>query len=440
MASAERRPRIVVLTQYYFPETGFITRDVAERLAESADVVVITTQPNFPLGRFFPGTFSWLPRRTVESNGVVVWRLPIVPDHSTSKLRRMVSYLSFALGAGIVAPFVGGRADTVWIYQTPPTTALAGLWFRVVMGSRIVFTVADLWPESLLAASLISAGPASRALFAFRRFTNRLAHRVICSTQTTLERFASEGVVRTRMRFVPVWVEGIPDPLPLHAEEGAEPRIVYVGNLGPVQELAAAVKAAAILERAGTPIRFEIYGSGTEESALHDLARSLKTSTVHFGGRVAPDDAFRLTAGATAQLISLRATPLLAGTIPSKLVFGLAAGSPMLAGLPGESGEIAKASGCALMFDPQQPETLAEAVRHLLSTTPEDRLRMREAARRTYATLFERQRSLRAYEEELLFSRDPTATSYAEVDQGDRTAVDHASALSESSNQTRRRT
>ena len=65
---------------------------------------------------------------------------------------------------------------------------------------------------------------------------------------------------------------------------------------------------------------------------------------------------------------------------------------------------------------------------------------MREAARLTYATFFERQRSLRAYEEELLLSRDQVATSSTDVDEGRRTAVDHASALSESSNHTRRRT
>ena len=46
----------------------------------------------------------------------------------------------------------------------------------------------------------------------------------------------------------------------------------------------------------------------------------------------------------------------------------------MLAGLSGEAGDVARASGCALMYDPERPETLAEAVRCLAATTPEGRL------------------------------------------------------------------
>src|SRR5436305_1120071 len=98
-----RRPRILIITMYYLPEPNFITADVARALTAVGDVTVITAHPNYPYGRFYPGTRFWRPTRSVE-NGVTVWRLPFVPDHSSSVLRRGFSYLSFALIAGVFAP------------------------------------------------------------------------------------------------------------------------------------------------------------------------------------------------------------------------------------------------------------------------------------------------------------------------------------------------
>ena len=97
--------------------------DVAELMAAHARVTVITAHPNYPAGKFYPGTRWWRPVRS-EENGVTVWRLPMVPDQSTSVLRRALSYLSFLVALTVWAPFVAGRPSVVWVYQTPFTTAV----------------------------------------------------------------------------------------------------------------------------------------------------------------------------------------------------------------------------------------------------------------------------------------------------------------------------
>src|SRR5580704_13654027 len=113
-----RRPRVLVITQMYAPEPNFITQDVASALSLDADVTVITSHPNYPYGRFYPGTQFWRPVKAYEGN-VVVWRLPMYPDHGLSPLKRLLSYVSFTVMAMLVAPWVARRPDVIWVYQTP---------------------------------------------------------------------------------------------------------------------------------------------------------------------------------------------------------------------------------------------------------------------------------------------------------------------------------
>jgi colanic acid biosynthesis glycosyl transferase WcaI len=143
MMNTPRRPRILVITQVYAPEPNFITRDVAQALAIDGDVTVITSHPNYPYGRFYPNTRFWRPVKTREGN-VVVWRLPMYPNHGLSTLKRLLSYLSFTLAAMTMAPFVAGRPDVVWVYQTPFIVACAALPFKLLCGQKASWLLA--WP------------------------------------------------------------------------------------------------------------------------------------------------------------------------------------------------------------------------------------------------------------------------------------------------------
>lgn len=423
-----RAPRVLVLTMYYRPEPNFITADVAERLAGRARVTVVTAHPNYPLGRFYEGTVRpWWPRRTVE-NGVTVWRLPVIPDHSRSRVRRLVSYLSFMAGATLFAPFVAGRPAAVWVYQTPFTTGVAALFFKWFRGARVVFTCADLWPESFGAAGVVSSGAAMRALFAYSRWINRAADRLVCSTRSTLERYARDGVPRDRMSYVPVWVDGSPrGALASPETEAAEapagpPSVVYAGNLGPAQALETVVLAAAELRRRGVDVVFDFYGTGMSEESLRALAAERGADNVRFHGRVAPDVAFRASERALAQVVSLKPSPLFRMTIPSKLPFSFAAGTPVLCGLQGEPAELAEASGGALAFDAEDPASLAAAVERLLATPPAARREMRRRLRAYFREHFAPEALISAYEEEILAppeaparrGRGPAAAAHGE--------------------------
>jgi colanic acid biosynthesis glycosyl transferase WcaI len=391
----------LVLTQYYRPVPNFVSADVAALLRRHGSVTVVTAHPSYPQGRFYPGTRWWQPERKVEE-GVVVWRLPMIPDQSQSVLRRTVSYVSFLLVALVWAPFVGGRPRVVWVYQTPFTTAIAALWFKLVWGSRLVYTCADLWPESLSAADVTRSGGLMRVLFAYRRWSNRWADAIICATRGTLARFADEGIPPAKLHHVPVWVDGTDASAGgvCANYNGKETRsIVYAGNLGPAQQLDTVIRAAAILNGSEPGLTFDLYGTGSAEAGLRNLADSLGAGNVRFHGRVIPETAFDASRCAVAQIVSLRPAPLFRMTVPSKLAFCFAASAPLLYGLEGEAAEIAAGSGGGVPFTPGCPDSLVAAVRDLLARPAEERRRMRAALRACFEHRFSREKLLARYEE-----------------------------------------
>lgn len=408
-AQPPKRAGLLVLAFHYRPEPNFITTDVAESMTSRFDVTVIAPHPNYPLGRFYPGTKFWRIQRSVE-NGVRVWRIPYFPDHSLSSLRRTASYLSFVLMAATVAPFVAGRPGTVWVYHGPFMTVLAGLWFKLVYGSRLVVTTADLWPESLIASGLGTPSFVVRILLGYRRFVNRLADEHICSTRGTVDTFRREGIAERRLSYVPVWVDGV-GQAGTHPGPGGRSEIVYAGNLGPAQPLDVVVRAAAILQREGVDVHFAFYGSGTREAELRALAESEGASNVTFHGRVSPEKAFAVSSAALAQIVALQPSPAFDMTVPSKLFSAFAAASPLIFSLAGEAALLARESGAALEFDARNPDSLAAAIKKILAMTAQERTEMRQRLQSYYESNFARELLLERYREVLGRTASPATAA-----------------------------
>jgi colanic acid biosynthesis glycosyl transferase WcaI len=287
-----------------------------------------------------------------------------------------------------------------------------------VLRSRFVLTCADLWPESFVASGVMRQNPLMRLFFAYSAWLHRRADFVICSTRGTLERCHRDGVPREKLAYVPVWVQGIGEAGAGAGSAGGR-RIVYAGNLGPAQKLDTLVRAAALMYDAGMDVSVDMYGSGAAEEELRALSSRLGAANVMFHGRVSPDEAFRLSSGAFAQVVSLQPSALFRETIPSKLPFAFAAGAPVLYGLEGEAAAVAAESGGGIAFDANDPESLVAAVNELLSRSDAERERMRGALREYYERNFARETLLARYRQILRGRRyEPRETVVPRTESG----------------------
>src|SRR5204863_636072 len=118
-------------------------------------VTAITALPNYPTGRFYPGTRVRLWSREIL-DGVRVVRLPLFPDHSRSALRRCLNYGSFALSAMTLGLAFAGPLDVLYVEHPPLITGLAAWVLSMAKRAPFLFRVNDLWPESVESTGMVT--------------------------------------------------------------------------------------------------------------------------------------------------------------------------------------------------------------------------------------------------------------------------------------------
>ena len=145
--------KLLVVSQYFWPENFRINELVSQLVAEGLKVTVLTGKPNYPEGKFFPGNRAWGIRHACHAGAEVI-RLPLAPRGSRSGLRLAINYLSFVLAGYFLAPFAlrGAQFDAVFVYAPSPLLqALPAILLAWLKRAPLIVWVQDLWPESLSA-------------------------------------------------------------------------------------------------------------------------------------------------------------------------------------------------------------------------------------------------------------------------------------------------
>ena len=357
--------RILILTQYFWPE-NFRINDVVEGLTSRGHAVTVYTGlPNYPGGRFFDG-YGWLGPFRQEFKRAEVRRVPLIARGSSGSLRLALNYLSHALMATLLAPFqLRGEFDAILVYEpSPMTIGVPARALRALKGAPLLFWVQDLWPESLSATGAVR----SRALLALVdrliKWIYRGCDRVLVQSEAFVASVHAHGVPLERIRYLPNSAEDFYRKLKPEAE-GELPRgfrVMYAGNIGAAQDFATLLAAAERLR--GEPhIQWIVLGDGRMREWVAGEVKRRGLDNVHLLGPRPAESMPRYFAHADVLLATLRREPIFAYTIPSKIQSYLACGRPVIAAMEGEGGRIIRSAGAGWAVAPEDPGALAEAVR-----------------------------------------------------------------------------
>lgn len=383
---------IGLITQWYPPEPTFITGELARELAvRGHEVRVLTTYPNYPDGRVYPGYRQRWNYRTVSGN-VTVRRVPVYPSHDSSAVGRAANFLSFAATSSVAATRYLASVDAVYVYHPPATAFAAAAGARLIGRTPIVLHVQDMWPESVTASSMTPPGYPGRLLDQILAATMRRLYRtasgIAVIAPSMAELLIERGADPDKVRVVLNWTdERLFRPVPVtdsaRAAIGHRGRctVMFAGNIGPFQRVTTAIRAAAAMDGR---VDLVMVGSGVDEPAARRLAQELGATNVRFLGRRPPGEMAALYAAADYQLICLRDLPGLRGTVPSKLQAALACGSPVIVSAGGDAARTVESAGAGLTCPPEDPQALAERFATAAALPPEARTAMATRARQTY--------------------------------------------------------
>jgi colanic acid biosynthesis glycosyl transferase WcaI len=401
--------RLLIVSQYYWPE-NFRINDLAARLrARGHRISVLTGLPNYPSGRFFDGYRLTGPFRQRHGD-VPLRRVPLAPRGSARGWRLALNYLSFAVSASLLGPFVVPHdIDAIFVFApSPPTVAVPALVLGALRRRPVVLWVQDLWPEALVAVDAIRSPLILRAVGRFVGALYRRCDLILGQSPAAVAaiRARAGAGAADRVRYLPCSAEDdYLAPLPPGAtskfgELGVPAgfRLLFAGNLAAAQDLDTLLDAADRL-RARADIQWVFLGDGRRRDWLaSEIDRRGLRSTVHLLPRHPLSDMPAFFADAGALVVSLKDAPGFTETIPSKVQAYLASGRPIVGALSGEGARVIRESGAGVTCPPGDPAALAETVAGLAARSGADRDAMGRLGRDYYYQHFDRDRLIEQLE------------------------------------------
>jgi glycosyltransferase involved in cell wall biosynthesis len=386
--------RVLILSQYFWPE-NFRFNELAVELARRGHAVtVLTGVPNYPHGSVF-ASYRQAPAEFSALEGVDIVRVPMVARGKGYR-RLALNYLSFALSASVLGAWKlrGRRFDHVFVCQTSPgTVGLPGVVISRLKRARLMLWVQDLWPESISAVGAVRSSLLLAPIAAFMAWVYRRCDHVFSQSRAFIPLLNARAASRSRVSYLPNWGDGRAEDgmaaRPIAAEgdgkEGFD--IYYLGNLGHAQGFAAVLDAVEAAGEDGT--RWHFVGAGSAAGWMaEEVARRGLEARVRFHGLVAADQLPRFYRQADALLVTLKADPLFAMTVPSKIQSYLATGVPIVAMLDGEGARVVEEAGAGVTCPAGDSAALVAAVRRLRALPRLARHAMGESAKRYYDSQF----------------------------------------------------
>ena len=390
--------RILILTQWYPPEPQKLLADLAQSLSGLGhQVEVLTGFPNYPSGQLYPGyRIRFFQKEMLDAVPVV--RVPLYPDHSRSSLKRVVNYVSFALAATLIGPWLVKRPQVIFVLHPPLTVGLPAWVISRLYRAPFVFNVQDLWPETLAATGMLDNSRVLALVVRVAQWVYRVSARVIVISPGFRRNLIGRGVPADKVQVVSNWVDTahyrpVARDNTLARRYGLHDRfnVLFAGVVGRAQGLDVILKAAVLL-RDLPGVQFVVAGDGVDLEELKAAAEQMNATNVVFLGRLPEAAMPGLFAIADVLLVHLKNLPLFRITIPHKILSYMSSGRPVLAAVAGDAADVVQSAEAGLVCPPEDPAALAATVRQFVRMPAQDREDMGRRGRQAAVDLYSRQR------------------------------------------------
>lgn len=359
---ATRKPRLLVLNQYYWPgveATAHLLHELCSTLIDDFDVTVVTGM--LPLPDVSPGTSI--------VDGVRVVRVQSSAYERTRLSRRGFNYLTYLLQA-LRAGLRLERPDLIFCMTDPPMVADIGVVLARRFRVPLVVASQDVFPEAAIELGRLDNAFLVALLRKLVGFYLVRADRVIAIGETMRQRLQEKGAPADRLRVIPNWVqtEALTPRLrdnPWAREHGLVDKFVVMhsGNVGHAQDLDALVRAASFL-RDLDDLAIVIVGAGARHAELVALADRLEIDSIQFLPYQPRELLPESLSSADLHIVGL-AKGLAGYVVPSRLYGIMSVGRPVIVAAEemSETAQLVESVDCGIVVPPGRPELITQTIR-----------------------------------------------------------------------------
>lgn len=386
--------KILVISQYYYPEPFRIT-DICESLVKKGHrVTVLTGNPNYPDGFIYQGYENKYSFEVI--NGVNVIRSKIYP-RKKGNVNLFLNYISFPIKTRKLVKKIDKDFDVVFVNQLSPVmSAIPGIKYAKKNNKKICLYCLDLWPESLVSGGIKENGIIYKFFNKIAKKIYKKMDKILISSKSFADKFA-EYNIETKY-------------LPQYAEEGftfiSEERkkdgffqVVFAGNIGEMQSVETIILAANELKNYKNII-FNIYGSGSNYDNIYKLKEDLGLNNVLIHGRKDISEMPSIYFHSDVMLVTLKKDDLISKTLPGKVQTYMAARRPIIGAIDGETKEIIKEAQAGYVCEAENYKELSKLI--LFASKDENLIKKGNNGRKYYDENFAKEKVLDRLEAILL--------------------------------------
>ncbi len=390
--------KILVVTQYFWPEE-FRINDICEGLLnEGHEVEVLTGMPNYPDGKIFTGYSTFGPYKE-NHKGIKVRRIPVIPRGKNSSIMLLLNYLSFMLVASIRILFMlFKKYDRVFMFQTSPITAAipAIIYSKIKKVSSYIY-IQDIWPETFYTIVPINNEKVRKTFKKVCTSIYKCFDKILISSRGFKDILCTSGVDESKVIYFPQWAEDLYTNK-VEIENNEEERdfiVTFAGNIGKAQSVDTIVKAANLCKD-NKDIKWNIVGDGSEFENIKSLVKEYGLEdTVLLPGRKPVGEMPMYYSKSHGLIVTLKSEGILTVTLPAKVQSYMASGKPIIASISGEGKRVIEESSSGLVGEAEDYEKLYENVIALYNMSEEGRNKLGTNGREFFNNNFTREKLLK---------------------------------------------
>ena len=375
--------KVLVVSQYFWPESFRVNELVEKLIARGYQVDVITGVPNYPGGAIFKD-YRDNPENYKTYKNARVHRIKMWP-RGNSKLSLIANYLSFMVSCSFFLVFKYRKKDydaVLAVQLSPVLSVVPALLYGKKQKIKVLTWVLDLWPDSVVAVDGAKNKLILGALSSISSWIYKSSDKVLITSKGFKNRLKSLGVNESKIVYFPQWVEdstreefdseglaykNIRDLLMPYEDKL---KIIFTGNLGEAQDLVSVINGISLNSQRDKFVLL-LVGDGRARESIEQLISnlSLNDSVVMLGqfpSEVMPMFYFN----SDALLVSLADEPLFALTLPGKVQNYLQAGRPIIGMINGEGATVLRESGSAIVVPAGDCNKFSTAIDELLDADP----------------------------------------------------------------------
>ena len=385
MTTTKSVKKVLVVTQYFWPENFRVNELVLELQNRGYIVEVLTSTPNYPRGKIFPD-FASNPEKYNDYFGVKIHRVPQIL-RSNNKISLALNYFSFVISACTYSCINLRKKsfDLIFGVQLSPIfSMIPAIVCKKIMRIPLYMWVLDVWPDSLIAA-----GVRSKLILTF---LNRICVSIYSSAdilflsssgfETKLKKM---GVKLPKLVYFPQWIESdyfgkasLDDPANRKVKQVIskyKDKVIFTftGNIGEAQDFPSVLKGLKKCLSLNDIIILIIGDGRYKEKLIHNIQAQGLASNVFCLGEYSSSYMPYFYYHSDYLLLSLSDTPIFSYTLPGKVQSYMSSGKPLVGMVSGEASRVIKEAGCGYTVESSDYNGFSKILDYCCSLSMEER-------------------------------------------------------------------